>query len=88
MPYQIFLHPKAATSLKKQDNKIQSIITNRIQELKKSPKLGQHLLSTNFWKLRAGDYRIIYEIDPTNERIIILYIGHRKHVYDKFQRML
>lgn len=32
-----------------------------------------------FWKLRVGNYRIIYEID--GQRIYILAIAHRKDVY-------
>ncbi|UCG04719.1 MAG: type II toxin-antitoxin system RelE/ParE family toxin, partial [Candidatus Heimdallarchaeota archaeon] len=49
---------------------------------------GERLLGTPFWKLRAGNYRIIYEIETKPDRVIILYKGHRKHVYDEFQRLL
>ncbi len=33
------------------------------------------------WKLRVGDYRIVYGIQ--NETIYIHAIGHRKEIYDK-----
>ncbi|MFX0207906.1 MAG: type II toxin-antitoxin system RelE/ParE family toxin [Candidatus Hodarchaeota archaeon] len=29
---------------------------------------GERLLGTNFWKTRAGNYRIIYEIEPKPKR--------------------
>ena len=32
-----------------------------------------------FWRLRVGDYRVIYRIE--NQRIWIVAIGHRKTVY-------
>ncbi len=33
------------------------------------------------WKLRVGDYRVIYVIEKA--RVIVIRIGHRKEVYDK-----
>jgi mRNA interferase RelE/StbE len=35
------------------------------------------------FKLRVGDYRIIYEIDWENGVIYILAIDHRKNIYKK-----
>jgi len=33
------------------------------------------------WRLRIGDYRLIYEIDDKKQAILILHIGHRRDVY-------
>lgn len=35
----------------------------------------------NSWRIRVGDYRILYEIDDTNQRVIIHRIAHRRDVY-------
>lgn len=35
-------------------------------------------------RIRVGDYRIIYRIDPKKEIVTIVFIKHRKDVYDKF----
>jgi mRNA interferase RelE/StbE len=35
-----------------------------------------------FYKLRVGDYRVLYEIDAELEVIEIDRIGHRRDVYD------
>lgn len=88
MTSQIFLHPKADGALQKLDKKIQATIKKKIRELKDFPEKGERLLGTNFWKTRAGNYRIIYEIETQPNRVLILYIGHRKNVYDEFQRLL
>jgi mRNA interferase RelE/StbE len=37
-----------------------------------------------FYKLRVGDYRLIYEPIDTETQIIIVRIGHRSEIYDKF----
>jgi mRNA interferase RelE/StbE len=88
MTYQIYLHPKADGVLKKFEKNIQVSIKKKIRELKEHPEKGNRLLGTNFWKIRAGNYRIIYEYETKLNRVVILYIGHRKHVYDEFQRLL
>jgi mRNA-degrading endonuclease RelE of RelBE toxin-antitoxin system len=35
-------------------------------------------------RLRVGDYRVVYRIDPSHHKIIIIAIKHRKDVYDEF----
>jgi mRNA-degrading endonuclease RelE of RelBE toxin-antitoxin system len=59
-----------------------------LKELEVHPEAGEQLKPSRFWKIRAGDYRMIYEIDRESNRVIILFIGHRKNVYDEFSRLL
>lgn len=33
------------------------------------------------WRVRVGDYRVIYEINDEQQSIIILDIGHRRDIY-------
>ena len=37
--------------------------------------------ATNRWRIRVGDYRILYEILRSEETIIVHLIGHRREVY-------
>jgi mRNA interferase RelE/StbE len=37
---------------------------------------------TGLFKLRVGDYRIIYSFDVESQRITIHKVGHRRDVYD------
>ncbi|MEK7376732.1 MAG: type II toxin-antitoxin system RelE/ParE family toxin [Candidatus Margulisiibacteriota bacterium] len=39
------------------------------------------LRGSGFYRIRTGNYRIIYSIDDTKKKIIILDIGHRKDIY-------
>jgi mRNA interferase RelE/StbE len=34
------------------------------------------------WRIRAGDYRVIYEIDNINRVVTVLDVGNRKDVYN------
>jgi mRNA interferase RelE/StbE len=33
------------------------------------------------FKLRVGDYRVLYEFDPIQGRIYLHYVGHRRDIY-------
>jgi len=43
-----------------------------------SVKLGG---KSGLWRIRAGDYRIIYEIRDAQVVVIIVKVGHRREVY-------
>lgn len=36
------------------------------------------------YRLRVGDYRVIYEVDPVDMLVIVHYVRHRKDAYRKF----
>lgn len=87
MSFKILFHPKAVKSLNKVDTEIKERIKRKIKELEKYPKRGKHLRYTIFWSLRIGNYRVIYEIKKERKQIVILFIGHRKDVYDDFSKL-
>ncbi|HAM50863.1 MAG TPA: type II toxin-antitoxin system RelE/ParE family toxin [Nitrospiraceae bacterium] len=39
-----------------------------------------------YWKLRIGDYRVVFEFDRST--IIVLGIGHRKDIYYRMKRRM
>jgi len=41
----------------------------------------QKLTARSGWRIRIGDFRVIYEIDDKKETILILHIGHRRDIY-------
>ena len=88
MKYKIFLHPKAAEFLKNLNSSLRIMIKNRLKELEESPEeKGQRLRYSSFYRLRIRDYRAIYEIIKEG-KVIVLFIGHRRTVYDDFSRIL
>ncbi|MGD2249710.1 MAG: type II toxin-antitoxin system RelE/ParE family toxin [Candidatus Methanofastidiosia archaeon] len=87
MNYSVFIHPKAKTFLDKRDQEVRKRIRKKLEELKQYPERGNHLRYSAFWALRVGNYRIIYEIDKNEKKVIILFIGDRKDVYNDFSRL-
>jgi mRNA interferase RelE/StbE len=33
------------------------------------------------WRIRVGDYRVLYEIDDTAKTVTVVNVGHRRDVY-------
>ncbi len=87
MVYKVLLHPKANSFLENADADLQNRIRKKLHVLSHGPEKGEKLKHSDFWRLRIGDYRAICEIDRNNNRVIILFIGHRREVYDDFSRL-
>lgn len=64
---------------------VQQRIQKRIDELgldlRKFPH--QRLQGIDAFKLRVGDYRIIYEFDITRNELFLLTVGNRRDIYKK-----
>jgi mRNA-degrading endonuclease RelE of RelBE toxin-antitoxin system len=87
--FRVLLHPNAAKALKKLDGANRERMRKTLGELKADPwKAGKPLRPSDFWSIRAGDYQAIYEIDADQKSVTVLFIGHRKKVYDDFTKML
>ena len=88
MTFTVLLHPKAAEELERIEKATKARIVERLRDLKDNPeRVGKILKHSNFWSLRVGDYRAIYEIDRTKKQVIVLFVGHRKKVYDDFSKL-
>jgi mRNA interferase RelE/StbE len=86
--FKIFLHPLAVRSLEKIDKEMQGQIKKKLKELVNFPEQrGKHLKYTQFWSLRIGDYRVIYEVKNKEKKVVILFIGYRDDVYDDFSKL-
>jgi len=86
--YRVLLHPKAAEFLSSLSYSLKKKIKDRLRELEESPEeKGQRLKYSHFYRLRIGDYRVIYEINREEGKVVVLFIGHRRKVYDDFSRL-
>lgn len=87
MAYQVEYTVKAIKSLKKIDKKTQSILMAWIEKnlvnCENPYQHGKGLTGNRSqeWSYRIGDYRIIADIQEDKILILVLDIGHRKHIY-------
>lgn len=83
--YQIQISKKAQKDLKKIDKKAQQKIIDAILKLKTQHKSQQMkpLIGSRIaqFRLRVGDYRILYDVYNQDKTVLILRIGHRREIY-------
>jgi len=84
MPYTIEFSNSALRDFKALDRGVQRRIAPRIDALGTDPfPSGAKKLQgePNLFRIRTGDYRIIYRVDGKRVTVLILKIGHRRDVY-------
>ena len=82
--YEIEVSSTAEKQLRKLSQKDQIIILKRIQELSREPRPNHSRKlrgQNNIYRVRAGNYRILYSIENKHLTIIILKVGRRGDVY-------
>jgi mRNA interferase RelE/StbE len=81
--YKIILRRNSQKYLLKLQKQDRSRINAVISELKQNPRPHgiDKVKGTELWRIREGNFRIIYFIDDRNQTIIVVAIGHRKEIY-------
>ena len=85
MTYRIEIRPAALRALKQIDRKDQPRLHGVIALLGEDPRppSSRQLKGRPGFRVRVGDYRIIYTIGDGVLVVIVVTIGHRRDVYDK-----
>jgi mRNA interferase RelE/StbE len=81
--YQLFIEKSAQKNLAKiQLNDRERIIT-AIRNLGDNPRPtgSKKLTGRNAWRIRTGNYRVIYEIEDDKLIVLVVDVGHRKEIY-------
>jgi mRNA interferase RelE/StbE len=83
MSYSILIEKSAQKSLAKIPQPFHNRIIESIWSLADNPRPhgGKKLTGREAWRIRIGDYRVIYEIHDEKLVILVIIIGHRKDVY-------
>lgn len=82
--YTAVLSKKAQKQLDKLSDNIAEPIINAIAGLEENPRPAGYkkLKARDGYRIRAGTYRIIYDIYDTELIVNILTLGHRKDIYE------
>ena len=81
--YKIAIKKSAARELEEIPKKDLRKVVKRIQSLAQNPRSSgsQKLSAQQCYRVRQGDYRIVYSIDDKDSLIDIVKIGHRREIY-------
>ena len=83
MSYRIELVSSAERQFKKLRPQVRNRILQKIILLENQPKPSgsKKLHDTPYYRIRIGDYRVIYSVDDADKLVRILDAGHRREVY-------
>jgi len=83
--YTIRLEEKPRKELAKFDENSRLRIARAINLLASNPHppKAKRVVGFNYWRIRIGDYRIIYEILNDELVIVVVRLGHRRNVYKR-----
>lgn len=84
MTYRIALSPAAARELRKLDPQVRRRIQGALELLSVDPRppAATRLVGgAGEWRVRTGDYRIVYEVIDDQLLVLVLRVGHRREVY-------
>jgi mRNA interferase RelE/StbE len=81
--YTVFIERYAQKQIAKLDKKIIPIVKDTIAGLAFNPRPYGYkkLKGEEAFRIRVGDYRIIYEIEDDKIIVIVVSVGHRKDIY-------
>ena len=84
MAYTVLLLPAAEREWRKLPPGVRPRVNDALVRLERDPRprgVAKLAGSRDRWRLRVGDYRIIFRIDDAAQEILILRIAHRREAY-------
>lgn len=90
MTYTVRMTRTAANQLMDLPAKARKQVREHIGRFAKDPRpRGAKKLQSaqDLWRIRAGDYRVIYAVQDQELLVLVLRVGDRKRVYDRLQRL-
>ena len=83
MAYAVILRRAAEKELNRLPEKVHQRIARKLLELENGPGPhgAQKLQGHDGYRIRIGDYRVLYLIDDGVKTVELLAVGHRREVY-------
>lgn len=83
MKYNITIKKRASKSLAKLPDGDYQKVRDGIRDLAENPRpFGcKKLTGRESWRIRIGVYRVIYTINDSQLKIVVIDVGHRRDIY-------
>jgi mRNA interferase RelE/StbE len=81
--YRVEVLPIAAKALRGLDRPVRERIQAAIDRLAENPRPSgcKKLVNLSAWRIRIGDYRVLYEIRDEVLVVSVVDVGHRSDIY-------
>ena len=76
---------EAKSRIKRLNIRVKRQLEKALGRISGDPALGKRLTGelSGFVSYRLGDYRVLYKVFHSENKIIVMTVGHRKDVYKK-----
>ncbi|MCX7009022.1 MAG: type II toxin-antitoxin system RelE/ParE family toxin [Kiritimatiellaeota bacterium] len=84
MTYRVGITETAKRELEKLDPPLQRRLRTAMTALAENPRPPGAIMlhgEREHWRIRVGDWRIIYTIEDDRLMVIVLQLGHRREIY-------
>jgi mRNA interferase RelE/StbE len=83
MRYRVILPKSVQKELDRLPDEVVRRILSRLTQLETDPRPAdvKKLKGRDAWRIRVGDYRVIYVIHDLQLEILVITIGHRREIY-------
>ena len=82
--YKIVLKPSVEKDLRSLPQAMVARVFKQIEALKDEPFPRQSIKlagAEHLYRIRIGDYRVIYDVDTDLKHVVVHYVRHRREVY-------
>jgi mRNA interferase RelE/StbE len=85
MGYELRIDPRAEHDLRRLDRDAATRVASALRRLSSEAESARHYALTGplrgLYRIRAGDYRALYQLDHDARAVIVLEVGHRSEAY-------
>ena len=83
MRYEVRILQAAEREMDKLPSTVHSRISRRLLSLEDNPRPrgAKKLSGRDEYRLRIGDYRVLYTVDDKDSAVTVFAVGHRREVY-------
>jgi mRNA interferase RelE/StbE len=83
MTYQVIIPKTVEKQLNKLPGQVRETLIENLLTLQDNPRPANSLKLKNIqgYRLRVGNYRILYDIDDPTQTITLRRVGHRRDIY-------
>ena len=83
MRYHVIIPKSVQKELDRMPDDVVRRILTRLAQVETTPRPAdvKKLKGREAWRIRVGDYRVIYEIQDRQLQILVITIGHRREIY-------
>ena len=81
--YDVYIKASAEREMDSLPQKVFRRVTDAILSLETSPRRRgcKKLRGRRAYRMRVGDYRVLYTVDDSLHRVDVVAVGHRRDVY-------